>query len=617
MGAGPSGLYAAAALAASGTGVDVDVLDRLPAPYGLVRYGVAPDHMKMKSVIRVLARPFGPGEVRFLGGVQVGSGPGQVPLPVLRAHYTAVVHATGCAVDRCLGIPGETMPGSIGSGDIVGWYCAHPDHCTPPRLDAAGVAVVGAGNVALDVARVLARTADELVAPTFPTPCSTPCGAARVRDVHVLIRRGPQHVKFTPVELRQLGDLADAEVVVHDDGLLATGIPDGRELTAAERANLAALAEWAHARPRAPAAAHPPAVPAQPGADPRRRPGHRRRRRAQHAGPDGRVRGTGEEETLDVGLVVRAVGYTAEPIPGLPFDAATGTVPNVAGRVVGADGVPVPGEYVTGWIRRGPTGVIGTNKHDAVEIAASVLADLPTLPAPGPSGSGRPGAGAGRARRAAGRLVGLAATGRRGDPPGCRRAGLSGSRSRSCRRCWSPCTAPPPGPNRVGELGRRHETAGRCRSVRRSARVDRDDGRDLAQPLGEQRRFVRSQSDGAGHGAVRDAVLDVRDELVDLVAAGGQRCADAQDAGHATGRDDLVAPVQAGLPITGRPGELLRGKWSRTVIVDSWGGSGGEGPEPDLGTEMRGQGPPGASGIWLSRRARLREEGSLRACRSP
>ena len=381
VGAGPSGLYAAAALAASDTAVDVDVLDRLPAPYGLVRYGVAPDHMKMKSVIRVLARPFGPGEVRFLGGVEVGSGPGQVPLSVLRAHYTAVVHASGCAVDRRLGIPGEALQDSLGSGEIVGWYCGHPDHGTRPRLDVTGVAVVGAGNVALDVARVLARTADELVSTDVPDTVLDALRSSAVRDVHVLIRRGPRQVKFTPVELRQLGDLADAEVVVHDDGLLEAGVPD--DVTdRRERANMTALAEWAHSRP----------VPAT-------RRIHLRFLRSPvrilgegHVTgivvernvltPDGRVRGTGEEETLDVGLVVRAVGYTAEPIPGLPFDEATGTVPNVAGRVIGDDGAPVAGEYVTGWIRRGPTGVIGTNKHDAVEVAASVLADLPALPPP-------------------------------------------------------------------------------------------------------------------------------------------------------------------------------------------------------------------------------------------
>lgn len=381
VGAGPSGLYAAAALAASDTAVDVDVLDRLPAPYGLVRYGVAPDHVKMKSVIRVLGRPFGPGEVRFLGGVAVGDDPGQVPLAVLRAHYTAVVHASGCAVDRCLGVPGEDMPGSIGSADIVGWYCGHPDHGTAPRLDTPAVAVVGAGNVALDVARVLARTADELVSTDVPDAVLDALRGSAVRDVHVLIRRGPQQVKFTPVELRQLGDLADAEVVVHDDGLLDGGVPD-EVADRHERANLAVLTEWAHAT-------H--------GTAHRRIHLHFLRSPVRILGadqvtgvvvernvltPDGRIRGTGEQETLDVGLVVRAVGYAGQPIAGLPFDRATGTVPNVAGRVVEADGTPVVGEYVTGWIRRGPTGVIGTNKHDAVEVAASVLADLPTLPPP-------------------------------------------------------------------------------------------------------------------------------------------------------------------------------------------------------------------------------------------
>jgi ferredoxin--NADP+ reductase len=383
VGAGPSGLYAAAALVASGAGVDVDVLDRLPAPYGLVRYGVAPDHVKMKSVIRVLGRPFGPGEVRFLGGVRVGDG--GIPLAALREHYTAVVHAVGSAVDRRLGIPGEDLPGSIGSGDIVGWYCGHPDHGAAPFLDTPAVAVVGAGNVALDVARVLARTPDELASTDVPDGVLHALAAGRVRDVHVLIRRGPQHVKFTPVELRQLGDLADAEVVVHDDGLLDGDGADrlGDAVTdRRERANLAVLAEWAHATPGVAARRIHLRFLRSPvrivGSD--RVTGIVVERNV--LGPDGRLSATGEQETLDVGLVVRAVGYTAVPVPGLPFDPATGTVPSVAGRVVDATGAVLPGEYVTGWIRRGPTGVIGTNKHDAVETAASVLADLPTLPAP-------------------------------------------------------------------------------------------------------------------------------------------------------------------------------------------------------------------------------------------
>ena len=389
VGAGPSGLYAAAALATSGA-VDVDVLDRLPAPYGLVRYGVAPDHVKMKSVVRVLGQPFAPGAVRFLGGVRVGDG--GLPLEVLRRHYAAVVHATGSAVDRRLGVPGEDLPGSVGSGAVVGWYCGHPDHGLAPRLDTPAAAVVGAGNVALDVARVLSRTADELAPTDVPDTVLDALAASAVRDVHVLVRRGPQHVRFTPVELRQLGELADAAVVVHAGGAddwdaLLEAATDRRE-----RANLAVLAEWArHPRTGTARRIHlrflrsPVRVlgGAGDGADEGaggRVTGVVVERNALT--PEGRVRGTGETETLDVGLVVRAVGYTAEPVPGLPFDAATGTVPNAAGRVVDGEGAPVPGAYVTGWLRRGPTGVIGTNKHDAVETAASLLADLPTLPTP-------------------------------------------------------------------------------------------------------------------------------------------------------------------------------------------------------------------------------------------
>lgn len=379
IGAGPSGLYAAAALLTSDEPVSVEVLDRLPAPYGLVRYGVAPDHVKMKSVIRVLQRPFDPAEVEFLGGVRVGES--GIPLDELRTHFHAVVHATGSSVDRDLGIAGEELAGSVGSGAFVSWYCGHPDAVERvPVLDHPGVAVVGAGNVALDVARVLARSADEMAATDIPDPVLDVLRGSAVRDIHVLVRRGPQHVKFTPAELHQIGELADADVLVHDDGVLAAGVPEPEERRM--RQNLASLTAWAGA---------------QPTGKPRRVHFHFLRTPTRIVGTDGRVsgieverniidadgrvRGTGETEMLDVGLVVRAIGYDAEPIPGLPFDERTGTVPNDGGRVV-RDGKPVPGAYVTGWIKRGPTGVIGTNKGDAIETAKAVLTDLPELPAP-------------------------------------------------------------------------------------------------------------------------------------------------------------------------------------------------------------------------------------------
>lgn len=381
IGAGPAGLYLAAALHAAGAGMSIDVLDRLPSPYGLVRYGVAPDHVKMKNVIGVLQRPFaGDPPVRFVGNVRVGQG--GVPLEVLREHYHAVVHASGCAVDRALGVPGEDLAGSYGSGAFVSWYSGHPDFTgLDPPVDHRGVAVVGAGNVALDIARMLAKAGDELAPTDVPDPVLTSLRASQVRNVHVVIRRAPEHVRFTPAELRQIGELGNADVVVHDAGSLSA------ELAAAQperrmRQNLETLLAWPDQEaPRMKLRRIHLRFLRSPvrllGED-----GRVQRIILQHNRiEDGRVVGTGEEETLDVGLVVRAIGYSAEPVPGLPFDEATGLVPNVDGRVV-LDGQPIPGTFVTGWIKRGPTGVIGTNKRDAAETAAAVLADLPALPAP-------------------------------------------------------------------------------------------------------------------------------------------------------------------------------------------------------------------------------------------
>ncbi|ALE83101.1 FAD-dependent oxidoreductase [Pseudonocardia sp. HH130629-09] len=381
IGSGPSGLYTAEALLAGDPAVHVDVIDRLPAPYGLVRYGVAPDHVKMKSVIRALVRTFDDSDrVRFLGNVHVG--PGGIPGEALREHYHAVVHATGSAVDRDLGVPGEDLAGSVGSGAFVSWYCGHPDAVGPgPLLDRLGAVVVGAGNVAVDVARVLARPAEDLAATDAHDAVLDALRASAVTDVHVLVRRDPPHVKFTPAELRGLGGLDDVDVVVHDDGLLAAGVAEPEERRM--RQNIEMLTEWA--------------ARSATGA---RRCIHLRFLRSpvrlvddgtgrvgavvverNAVDADGRVHGTGEVETVEAGLVVRAIGYAGEPIEGLPFDPATGTVPNEAGRVL-LGGEPVRGSYVAGWIKRGPTGVIGTNKGDGAQTAESVLADLPDLATP-------------------------------------------------------------------------------------------------------------------------------------------------------------------------------------------------------------------------------------------
>lgn len=385
IGSGPSGLYTAEALLDADPGLQVDVFDRLPAPYGLVRYGVAPDHLKMKSVIRALVSTFDDTErVRFLGNVHVGaaSGAAAVPPEVLREHYHAVVHATGSAVDRALGIEGEDLAGSVGSGAFVSWYCGHPDATAlAPALDRPEAVVVGAGNVALDVARVLARPAEDLAATDLHDPVLDQLRDSAVTDVHVLIRRGPQHARFTPAELRALAKLDDVEVRVHDDGVLAAGVEEPAERRM--RQVLATLTEWATDPPGAGARRR---IHLHFLRTPLRVLGDDGRVRAVEVGrneiaADGSVRASGETGVLEAGLLVRAIGYTAEPVPGLPFDEATGTVPHEAGRVV-LGGEPLRGSYVAGWIKRGPTGVIGTNKGDGAETAAAVLADLPRLATP-------------------------------------------------------------------------------------------------------------------------------------------------------------------------------------------------------------------------------------------
>jgi ferredoxin/flavodoxin---NADP+ reductase len=246
IGSGPSGLYTVAALLAVGQPLRVDVIDRLPTPYGLVRYGVAPDHAKMKAVTRVLAKPFALDNVRFVGNVEVGR---DLTHDDLTACYDAVVYASGTEHDRRLGIPGEQLPGVVGSGRFVRWYNGHPDAAgTGFSLDAEQVAVIGAGNVALDVARVLARTAGELRDTDVPAPVLAALAASAVRDVHILIRRGPAQVKFTPAELFQLSELADADVVVHDGG---AGLDDpARAEDRRVRLNLKTLRTLAETRAR-------------------------------------------------------------------------------------------------------------------------------------------------------------------------------------------------------------------------------------------------------------------------------------------------------------------------------------------------------------------------------
>jgi ferredoxin/flavodoxin---NADP+ reductase len=404
VGSGPAGIYTAEALIKQAAKLDppvtvqVDVLDRLPTPYGLVRYGVAPDHPSIRSIADYLRTVLEHADVRFLGGVHLGD---DVTREDLLASYDAVVYATGAMRDRRMGIPGEDLPGSYAATDFVNWYCGHPDtEAGAFTLDAESVAVVGVGNVAVDVARILVRDPAELSRTDIPQAVLEALMASKVREVHMIGRRGPAQAKFTTKELRELGELSGVDIVVDPAELdLAAFDPTGQSAELAEsdrrvRGNLAVIQDWAER------------APGEGGAGAERRLTVRFwLRPVQVDGTDrvsgltvertrlddeGKFTGTGELETIPAQMVFRSVGYQSVPLPGVPFDERSYTVPNADGRVLGRDGAPLPGEYVAGWLKRGPTGVVGTNKSDAAGTVRSLLADLA-----GPAGPAAGGAAAG------------------------------------------------------------------------------------------------------------------------------------------------------------------------------------------------------------------------------
>lgn len=377
IGSGPAGAYTAESLVAHGD-TTVDVLERLPCPFGLVRYGVAPDHPKIRSISRALRRVFETPTVRFLGNVEVGS---DLSVQDLHRHYDAVVFTVGAAVDRRLGIPGEDLPGSASATEFVTWYCGHPD--TPAdrfSLQARSVAVIGVGNVALDVTRILAKTADDLKVTDIPTDVLRVLDASAVRDIHLIGRRGPVQAKFTTKELKELGEVAGADVIVDPGDVVLSEVDQELLLTEPGlRRNYEIMRAWSERPPQG----RPRRIfvrflrsPVQILGD-----SHVEGLRLEENRLDeaGRAVGVGVMHDLDTQLVLRSVGYRGHPIAGLPFDDRTGAVPHDAGRVL-RDGAAVPGEYVAGWIKRGPTGVVGTNKHDAHETVASLRSDRDGLP---------------------------------------------------------------------------------------------------------------------------------------------------------------------------------------------------------------------------------------------
>jgi ferredoxin/flavodoxin---NADP+ reductase len=385
VGSGPAGFYAAGHLLKDSTErIEVDMLERLPTPWGLVRSGVAPDHPKIKSVTRVYEKTAAHPRFRYFGNVTFGE---HISHEDLLAHYHAIVYATGSPSDRALGIPGEELPGSHAATEFVGWYNGHPDH-TDLEVDLLctdRAVVIGNGNVALDVARMLVLAPSELAPTDTADHALEVLAASRVREVVVVGRRGPAQASFTNPELLELGELGDADVIVDGDELeRALAVPDpAAEANTTSRRNVEILRSYAARTPSghakriilrfllSPAALLPDEhgrlgsielvpnelVPA-PGGGLRAQP-------------------TDERETIAAGLAFRAIGYRGLRLPGVPFDERSALIPSEAGRVLDrANGAPLPGEYVVGWIKRGPTGVIGTNKKDAQETVDAILADL-------------------------------------------------------------------------------------------------------------------------------------------------------------------------------------------------------------------------------------------------
>jgi ferredoxin--NADP+ reductase len=385
IGAGPSGFYAAGALLQQRDyHVTIDIFDRLPTPYGLVRYGVAPDHQKIKSVTKVYERTVADPRVRYLGNVGLGK---DISHEELRKYYDQIIYAVGAPSDRKLGVPGEDLEGSFSATEFVAWYNGHPDFSDRDfDLSKESVAVIGVGNVAMDVARILASSPDELAKTDIADYALEKLRTSQVKKIHVIARRGPVQAKFTNPEIKELGELELADVIVKPEDLELDPYSEKElEQNTAAAKNLKILRQYA-----------------ERGATgkPRQILFHFLRSPVELIGENGAVvaiklerntlrptetgylqsYGTGEFETLPVGLVFRSIGYRGVPIPGVPFNERRGIIPNDHGRVIDPEtNKPVPGEYVVGWAKRGPTGIIGTNKPDAVETVQKMLEDIPQL----------------------------------------------------------------------------------------------------------------------------------------------------------------------------------------------------------------------------------------------
>ncbi|MFM1726014.1 MULTISPECIES: FAD-dependent oxidoreductase [Rhodococcus] len=388
VGAGPAGIYAADALMKSDTEVSIDLFERMPAPFGLIRYGVAPDHPRIKGIITALHKVLDKDAVRLLGNIDYGT---DITLEDLRRFYDAVIFSTGANADRALNIPGIDLDGSYGAADFVSWYDGHPDVPRTWPLEAEKVAVLGVGNVALDIARVLAKTGDELLPTEIPANVYEGLKNNKAVEVHVFGRRGPAQAKFTPLELRELDHSPTIEVIVDPEDI---DYDEGSEIArrSSKQVDMVAntLQDWAIRdqgdRPHK-LFLHFFESPTEILGEDGKVVGLRTERTELDG--TGNVRGTGKFNDWDVQAVYRAVGYLSQNIAQLPFDDQAGTVPNEAGRVLDDEGKHMDATYVTGWIKRGPVGLIGHTKGDANETIACLLEDAPNF-----AGADEPGADA-------------------------------------------------------------------------------------------------------------------------------------------------------------------------------------------------------------------------------
>ncbi|MFP3460295.1 FAD-dependent oxidoreductase [Arthrobacter globiformis] len=391
VGAGPAGVYAADILTKSNEvkdgdfEVSIDLFEAYPAPYGLIRYGVAPDHPRIKGIVNALHKVLDRGDIRFLGNVTYGR---DLTLHDFRAFYDAVIFSTGAIKDADMDIPGIGLEGSFGAADFVSWYDGHPDVSREWPLDAKEIAVIGNGNVALDVARMLVKHADELLVTEIPDNVYQGLKNSPVTDVHVFGRRGPAQVKFTPLELRELSHARDVDIVLYpEDFEFDEASDDAIRSNNQTKTMVNTMTNWLveeHAEAEQPSSRrlhlhflHSPVEIYDEGGS--GKVAGIKFERMQLDGT-GNVKGTGEFIDYPVQAVYRAIGYHGSALDELEYDAKRGVIPNEGGRVLDADGNPVPGIYTTGWIKRGPVGLIGHTKGDALETIGFLLEDRLTLP---------------------------------------------------------------------------------------------------------------------------------------------------------------------------------------------------------------------------------------------